>query len=191
MSLPAHRSVVGRIVREPLVHFLAIGAAVCILSRVAGAPARRDIGTVTVTAAEVRQMVDHWRRTWDRPPAPDELDALIEARVREDILCREAIALGLDRNDSIVRERLVRKMEYLAAGFGEAIEPTDEQLAAYLEANSDAFGGSGLDEVGDRVRREWGIAERRKAEDEMYRRLRQKYRVIIEASPEAGVREPE
>jgi peptidyl-prolyl cis-trans isomerase C len=69
---------------------------------------------IVVTEAKCRWLADRWDMQWRRPPTAEELLGLVEDFVREEVLYREALALGLDRNDLIVRRRLVQKMETLA-----------------------------------------------------------------------------
>jgi hypothetical protein len=71
---------------------------------------------IEVPAAEGRRLREVWAMQWRRPPRPEELQSLLDDYVREEVLVREAIAMGLDRDDDIVRRRLVQKMEFLAQG---------------------------------------------------------------------------
>ena len=84
-------------------------------------------------------MLQAWARTWQRPPTPDEVERVIEEHIREEIYYREALALGLERDDTIIRRRLRQKMEFLAEDFQQAGDPGDAELEAYLEANADRF----------------------------------------------------
>ena len=129
---------VRRLLREPLVHFLAIGAVLLAVSTwVDGNPSsgkdRIDIGP-----GEVESLALLFQRTWQRPPMRAELDGLIEARVREEVLYREALKLGLDRDDTVVRRRLQQKMEFVGDELA-AVEPTDAELQAFLAANAARF----------------------------------------------------
>ena len=129
---------VRRLLREPLVHFLAIGAVLVAVSTwVDGNPSsgkdRIDIGP-----GEVESLALLFQRTWQRPPTRAELDGLIEARVREEVLYREALKLGLDRGDTVVRRRLQQKMEFVGDDLA-AAEPSDAELQAFLAANAARF----------------------------------------------------
>jgi parvulin-like peptidyl-prolyl isomerase len=126
--------------REPLVHFLLLGAALFVLDawlKPAAAPA----GTteIVVGEARIRNLVQNFRRTWQRPPTEEERDGLIEAHVREEVFYREALALGLDRDDAIIRRRLQQKVEFVSEEAAALAKPTDEELAKYLDAHADAF----------------------------------------------------
>ena len=77
-------------------------------------PAHAEDNRIEVTADDLRQLEIAWTAQWHRPPTPDEMRGLVESRVREEILYREALALGLDQGDTIVKRRLAQKMEFLA-----------------------------------------------------------------------------
>jgi hypothetical protein len=108
------RELFVRLVREPLLHFLLLGALLYwagTLPKKAGSITRQT--RVEVPRSEVNRMREVWSMQWHRAPRPEELQSLIDEYVREEVLYREAIAMGLDRNDGIVRRRLVQKMEFL------------------------------------------------------------------------------
>jgi hypothetical protein len=84
-------------------------------------------------------MVVSFTRTWQRPPTREELDGLIRDRVREEVYAREATALGLDKDDAIIRRRLRQKMEFLTDDIIAQTQPSDDELSAYLTAHPDAF----------------------------------------------------
>ncbi len=139
MSMPPRRHPVSRLIREPLVHFLLLGAAIFALSRFVGTESQRArTDTILVTQGNVDRMIEAFSRTWLRPPAPAELRALVDDYVREEVAYREAVAIGLDQNDTIIRRRLRQKLEFIAHDLAMA-EPTDEQLQAYLDQHGDDF----------------------------------------------------
>ena len=130
---------VKKILREPLLHFLLLGAAVfaaygLVSKRSGGAP-----GRIVVTQGQVASMALGFTRTWQRPPTREELDGLIRDRVREEVYCREAMALGLDKDDTIIRRRLRQKMEFLTDDVVAQAQPTDDDLRAYLTAHPEPF----------------------------------------------------
>jgi hypothetical protein len=127
------RSRAGAILREPLVHFLLAG--MLIFAVMSGrAP---DVGErrIVVDEAVVAGIVEHHLRAFRRPPSPAELDDLIRDHVRTEIYYREALALGLDRDDDAVKKRLRNKMLAIAATRAEAQAPTDAELQAVLAAD--------------------------------------------------------
>src|SRR3972149_4873862 len=79
--------------REPLVHFLALGAALFIWNGVGGNGAGAQ-NQIVVTAGQVDRLIEGWTRTWQRPPTPQEVDGMIEDYIREDVLYREAMERG-------------------------------------------------------------------------------------------------
>jgi hypothetical protein len=80
---------------------------------------------IVVTAAKRRWLDEHLERQWRRPPTPAESDKSVAGFVREEVLYREALALGLDRDDLVVRRRLVQKMEMLALRGGPGVSEPD------------------------------------------------------------------
>src|SRR5262245_55580191 len=127
------------LLREPLVHFLLIGAALFALSWWVGGTAPNPSHRIVITPAQVRQLAADWSRQQMRPPTSQELTALIEAAVKEEIYAREAVALGLDREDTVIRRRLQQKMELVAEDMAAALDPTDAQLQTYLDRHPDTF----------------------------------------------------
>jgi hypothetical protein len=124
--------------REPLLHFLVLGAVLFWLAGALGDPAQGRRDRIVLSAGDVEQIAAGFERTWQRPPTQAELAGLLEDRVREEIFYREALALGLDRDDTIVRRRMRQKMEFLSEDLA-ALEPGDADLEAWLAANPDAF----------------------------------------------------
>ena len=126
-------SVFSRFVRDPLVHFVVAGAAIFgLYSLVSDEPADRE-NQIVVDDRQVARITEQFERTWLRPPTGDELAHLIEDHVREEILYREALAMGLDDDDLVVRRRMRQKLEFMFDDLTAAREPSDEVLQAYLD----------------------------------------------------------
>lgn len=127
--------------REPLLHFLLIGGALfavyAALNPRAGERDRAE--RIALTEDDLRQLAVAWAAQRQRPPSAAELHVLIEGRVREEILYREALALGLDKGDTIVKRRLAQKMEFLAEDTGAIRDPAAAELKAWFEANRERF----------------------------------------------------
>jgi len=123
--------------REPLVHFLAIGALMFAVDAYVG----DDDGSrrIDVDAAQVDRLRQVFTAQWRRPPTTAELDALIEQHVEEEVLYREALALGLDDDDTIVRRRLAQKMQFLIEDTATPPTPTDAMLEAYFAEHRSEF----------------------------------------------------
>jgi len=129
---------VRRILREPLLHFLLLGLALFVYY---GHVAPDDDGKrrIVVTQADVDLLATQFQGTWNRPPAPVELNGLVDSYVRDEILYREGVALGLDRDDAVIKRRVRQKLDVM---FEESVaqQPaTDADLQAYLAANPAAF----------------------------------------------------
>jgi hypothetical protein len=125
------------LLREPLLHFLVLGAALFGL-HAAVAPPPRD-GRIVVSADFVEGLRhEHVART-GRPPTPEEEQALVDRFVDEEVLTREAVLLGLDRGDPIVRRRLAQKMLFVAEDAAAAREPSPADLERYLAAHADRY----------------------------------------------------
>lgn len=124
--------------REPLVHFLAIGALLFLVFnwRAGGGAGSNHI---VITPGQIEAMAAGFARTWQRPPTSIELKGLLDDYVREEIATREAMAAGLDRDDAVIRRRLRQKLEFVAEDSIDATPPTDAQLQAWLEANPESF----------------------------------------------------
>ena len=125
--------------REPLLHFLLIGAALFLYFDLVGgsseAPAEKRI---VVSSGQVEQLVANFKRTWSRPPAQKELDAMVESFVREEVFYREALAMGLEQNDPMVRRRMRMKLEFMLEDLS-GQDASDEVLSEFLNRNSDRF----------------------------------------------------
>lgn len=129
-----------RIAREPLVHFLLIGIAIFVLAAHGGkeqATPPRD--RIVITEGRLQQLVQIFAKTWQRPPTPRELRSLIDAHIKEEVYYREALKLGLDRNDTLIRRRMQQKMVFLTEPPDEVLKASDADLEAYLAANRSEF----------------------------------------------------
>jgi peptidyl-prolyl cis-trans isomerase C len=99
--------------------------------RFEGAPGRGH--QIVVTAEKREWLAGRWEHQWRRPPTGEELGRLVEDFVREEVLYREALALGLDLADLVVRRRLVQKMEVLA--FADSAPIGDAAVTDYFLAH--------------------------------------------------------
>ena len=122
--------------REPLVHFLLGGALIFAFFAWQGEEADPASRVIEVDEEVQAQLALTFERTMQRPPIDAELDLLIERHVREEVLYREALRLGLDAGDPVVRRRLAKKMDFIAASSAQASEPGDAELAGWFAANA-------------------------------------------------------
>jgi hypothetical protein len=125
--------------KEPLVHFLLLGAGLFLLFYFLGGQKNENPDKIVVTAGKIENLVESFRKRWLRPPSERELEGLVEDYIKEEVLFREAVAMGLDRDDTIIRRRMRQKMEFLFEDVATQAEPTDEELWEYLDRNADSF----------------------------------------------------
>lgn len=118
-------------------HFLAIGAALFVLFQWFGGRGPAD-AEIVVSETQVARLAQLFAMQWQRPPTRAELDNLIEQHIREEVLYREAVAMGLDQDDTVVRRRLVQKLEFLSQDLVET-DPSESELRAFFEDNSERF----------------------------------------------------
>lgn len=123
--------------REPLVRFLGIGLLLFALYALAK-PAGMGSETITISRASIADMVAQHQKLWGRAPKEKELQGLIDSRVEDEILYREGLALGLDREDAVIKRRVRQNYELMAEEEA-GVEPSEADLAAYLKANADRF----------------------------------------------------
>ena len=121
-------------------HFLIIGAALFVIYEIVNtAPEPTAPNAITISEAEIEGMASSFNRTWRRPPNETELASMIDDRIREEVFVREAITLGLDQNDTVIRRRLRQKMEFLTSSIVEGMEPEEAKIQAFFEKNQDKF----------------------------------------------------
>jgi len=129
-----------KLLREPLLHFVLIGAAIYLLYGAFAEPLpEADDKTIVVTAAEIEWMQTSWQKRWNRPPTDKEMAGLIQQYIRETVLYREALTMGLNQHDQVIRRRLAQKLEFLAKDLVALTPPTDEELQAYFDKHRERY----------------------------------------------------
>lgn len=126
-------------IKDPLLHFIVLGALIFGFFAAFGDDSRGDSRRIVVPAAEVTSIWQAMAMLYGQPPTEQELYQLIEPRIREEVMFREAVALGLDEGDSQIRQRLVEKMTFLTDDLFAAQEPTDAELAEFFDARRESF----------------------------------------------------
>jgi hypothetical protein len=130
----------ARLLREPLVHFLLIGGLIFALQAWRGTrPAAARQPDIVVTPARLSHLAASFERTWMRAPTGVELRGLVDNYVAEEVLVREALRLGLDRDDPLIRSRLRQKMEFITDAAAEQLQPSDAELQAWLGSHAAAY----------------------------------------------------
>ena len=125
--------------REPLVHFLIGGLFLWLFLAWQGEEADPASRTISITQEDRARMALQWQRMMQRPPTDAELDGLTQSWLREEILYREALRLGLDRDDAVVRKRMANKMDFIAVTMAETATPDDGVLQAWLKDHPQRF----------------------------------------------------
>ena len=126
--------------KEPLLHFLIIGAMIFVLFSIVNKEENVISGNkIIVSTADIERLSFNWSRQWNRPHTETELKGLIDAYIKEEVYYREALALGLDQNDTILRRRLMQKMEFLSNDLAELNTPDDSALEKYFLDNQEKY----------------------------------------------------
>jgi hypothetical protein len=134
------RATLRKLIREPLFHFLLLGAVIFFI-----AGRSRSIGVsseekIVVTQSHIESIVVGFSRTWMRPPTPEEMQGLVDDYIREEVLYREAKAMGLDQDDTIVRRRMRQKFEFLSEDLAaKGAPPNEQELEAYRRQYADKY----------------------------------------------------
>jgi len=130
-----------RLLREPLLHFLILGALLFAVyaytdrGRGGVEPSRQ----IPLSLDDLSQLALLFQSQWRREPTPDEFNRMVENKVQEEVLYREGLAMGLDKDDTIVKRRMAQKMQFLAEDVAASHPPTTAELKAWYEKNSDKF----------------------------------------------------
>ncbi|WP_372798845.1 hypothetical protein [Pontiella sp.] len=172
-----------RLLKEPLIHFILLGAALFAVYAGLNRPDSKE--GIVVTASMVQALEAQFSNDWNRAPSAEERQGLIRDYVREELAVREALALGLDRNDPVVRQRLRQKIELMVEEDAVVRAPTDGELENYLQANADLFRDENgalpkLEEIHSLVVFEWENQQRLEQLDGFYSELETRYGVQVE-----------
>lgn len=134
-----------KLLKEPLLHFFALGVAILVFNvwRQKTPPTAASASRIEVTAAVIERLRAGFERQFGQAPDAEELSGLVTAHIREEVLCREALALGLERDDTIVRRRLAQKMEFLTDDLAGAAKPEDAAVREFFEKNAARYAKPG------------------------------------------------
>ena len=123
-------------------YFLLLGAAMFGTYQLvsdAGFSGNQPLEEIVITEGHIDALILGFERVWQRPPTAQELDGLLQAHIREEVMYREALAMGLDRDDTIIRQRLQQKLAFLTEDIASLAEPTEGELEAFLATNQERF----------------------------------------------------
>src|SRR5215472_3672235 len=128
-----------KLLREPLLHFLLLGAVIFVAFSFVTRHKTDKPGEIVVTLGTLENIVTGFTRTWQRPPTEGELQGLVRDYIREEAAYREALSMGLDRDDTVVRRRLRQKLEFLSEDLAAHADPSDAELDVFLHAHPGLF----------------------------------------------------
>jgi len=130
----------SRLFKEPLVQFLIIGACIYGAYALFGVAEEdfRDT-TIRVDSNRINAMISQWEKRWNRLPTRKEIDGLIQAYIREDVLYRQAVAMGLNEDDPITRRRMAQKLEFLTSDLSQMQQPREGELEQYFAENAESY----------------------------------------------------
>jgi peptidyl-prolyl cis-trans isomerase C len=132
--------IVNQGMREPLVHFLLIGAALFAVYGFLHHGQSANVNhQIVLTLDDLRQLEVSFVSQWHRQPSPEEFTGLVESHIREEVLYREGLAMGLDKDDTIVKRRMAQKVEFLSEDVATAHEPTTGELKDWFAKNGQKF----------------------------------------------------
>ncbi len=140
-SVKSAPSPLRRWLGEPLLHVLLIGLALFAVYRAFHPAAGEFQGPdrIVITADDLAQIRIAWMAQWHRPPTPEEEHSLLDGKIREEVLSREATALGLDKDDTIIKRRLAQKMEFVMEDASSLREPGADELKRWFVQNAQRF----------------------------------------------------
>jgi len=128
-----------KLLREPLVHFLIVGAVLFLIFDLTREPDQAGTRRIVVTAGQLEQLAAQFSRTWMRPPTEQELEGLVERHIRSEVFYREALGMGLGQDDPYVRNRLALKLELVLDDLSAEAAPSDEELERFLTQHAERF----------------------------------------------------
>ena len=128
------------LLREPLLHFLVLGASIFILYSFLNSDSY-DENTIVISKAQQEQMKLRWQKKHMRPPTQKEFKEKLESEIYSEMMYREALKIGLDKDDLIIHRRLAQKFEFLSTDISSLYEPTEEELRAYFRSHQEQFRG--------------------------------------------------
>jgi hypothetical protein len=125
------------LLRDPLLHFLLIGLALFLLYGLVS-PGEGDSRRIVITQSQVDDMVRQYQSTWTHSPTPAEIRGLIDTYIHDEIVYREGLSMGLDKDDAVIKRRIRQKYELIAEEEDHSA-PTDADLDAFLKAHPEEF----------------------------------------------------
>jgi hypothetical protein len=128
-----------KLLKNPLFHFITGGILLYLLYAFFSNYLNREEKLVLITSSEIIWMEDSWQKRWNRPPTPDERIGLIDQLVKEKVLYKTAVEIGLDKDDMVIRRRMVQKIEFLGADLIQPPLPSESDLIGYFDKRREEY----------------------------------------------------
>lgn len=128
--------------KQPVIQFMIIGVVMFLVQTYiinADTDTTEDDYKIYLTAGEVKSMEEVWTSKWQRPPTEIEMKGMVNQRVEEAILFREAKKIGLDKNDNIIRQRMAQKLEFLTNDLVKPDSVSIEEVKLYFTENTNQY----------------------------------------------------
>ena len=130
---------IKKYLQEPLLHFLVLGGFIFLFYAYVNDGFTQEDKKIVISQAKQNQLTYIWQKKHMRKPTKEELQHLIDGEIYAEVMSREAVKLGLEKEDGIIRRRLVQKMTFVSSNFASLVTPTDKQLKTYLEQHKEQF----------------------------------------------------
>lgn len=180
-------SIFSKLLKEPLLHFLLIGIGLFFLfAQLNNEEEASNRQQILINKSKIEILSGIFMEENSVPPTDKEIQEFLKNYIREEVLSREAIAIGLDQDDRVIRHRLAQKMQYLFEDVAMVEEPSDEVLKAYFQENKASFsddeGTENLEysKIKQQVKRDWLTAEQKKENEIFYENLKSNYEIILD-----------
>jgi hypothetical protein len=131
--------VIKKYLQEPLLHFLVLGGFIFLFYAAVNNGFTEEEKKIIISQAKIDQLTYIWQKKHMRKPTKEERQKMIDGEIYAEVMSREAVKLGLDKEDGIIRRRLVQKMSFVSANFSALLEPSDTELKKYLESHQQEF----------------------------------------------------
>ena len=130
---------IQKYLKEPLLHFLVLGGLIFYAYSSINDGFEAEDKKIIIPQTQINQLTNIWKKKFLREPSQEEIQELVEKAVYSQVMSREALNLGLEQNDPVIERRLVQKMEFLSENFIPKLEPTQDELEAFIHANAEEF----------------------------------------------------
>ena len=189
-------SIFLKLLKEPLIHFLLIGAGLFVLFAQLNSEEELDNSKqIIINKSKQNMLSTTFVKDNGREPTDKEMEELLEKSIREKILYNEAMAIGLDKDDKVIEHRLAEKMKYLFEDITVVEDPSDEILKIYFQDNKEEFKDEDgnepkFDDIKYKLRNKWIANKQQKENEAFYNNLKSQYKIIIEKKSNKSIVKP-